>query len=200
MSILRTIGIFIAIAFGAALILLGYRGIGAWREGKMLQWKADSSAAADTTAARMARAAKLDTVYLTNRAGYIVYRDRVLKSPTATAKDTATFKTCDLVVSSCDSTRAANAATISGLKAELKTARSKPTLQPRRWTLYGEALYGVTGAGPDSVLGAAPVFRGGSEFRLFGPITAKAEGELAMPPAGKSKPMGRALVGIRYVF
>lgn len=197
---LRTVGIFFGIALAAALALFGYKQYGTWKAGQFVKWRADSTRVADSARVATIRAMVADTVYRTTKQGYIVYRDRLLQSPTATAKDSATFGRCDAIVSSCDERHRLDSLVIVAKDRQIAVANAKPSDMPKRWSIYGEALYGVTAAGPDSVLGAAPVFRGGSEFRLFGPITAKAEGELSMPPAGRSKPMGRAFVGIRYVF
>jgi hypothetical protein len=78
------------------------------------------------------------------------------------------------------------------LRNELAVARARPTEQPKRFNLYGEAMY--------DLLNTAPVFRAGAELRLLGPISAAAAGDLAIPPAGQSRVMTRALVGIRYRF
>lgn len=202
MTTLKTIGVFIGLAFAAALAFMGYSAIGAWRDGKLAQWKVDSTAAAQVTAARHAEAAKLDTAYLKGDVVYVHGRDRILHDTVhpPSPEVRACYASADTLLTLCAARHAADSSEKAALREELRVARAKPTLQPRRWSLYGEALYGVTAAGPDSVLGAAPVFRLGSELRLFGGIHAKTEGELRVPPAGATKPIGTLFAGIRYVF
>lgn len=194
---MKTIGIFLGGVLLVALLFAGYQKFGDWQDAKLVKWKADSARVADESreAGRVAALASItaDTV----RLRYTVYRDRVLASGTATPRDSATFGSCDAVVSSCKALHAADEAEKASLRTELATARNRPTERPKRLQLYGAGLY--------DVLNAAPVGRAGSDLRIVGSVLVMGEGEFAIPSAvqcraGRCGVTTRLLVGVRYVF
>lgn len=191
-GMIKTVALFVGIVLVIALALFAYRKYGEWQNGKLIQWRADSARVADSTRVAVLRARKADTIYLQARGGYVVQRARVLNSPTATAKDTAIFAACDLVVRTCDERHAADTIVIASLRRELETARARPTERPPRLQAWGEGLY--------DVLHMTPVFRAGAELRLVGPIEAVGAADLSIPPVGQSRVTMRGLVGIRYRF
>ena len=128
--------------------------------------------------------AHADTVYDTTRVGYIQYRDRILKSGTATPRDSATFKKADAVVVACDTLKSAHV--------QLETVlKDKPTGW-RRVQSYGEALYDFNQR--------VPVIRAGATVAVVGPVSLSVAGEYAAPPAGTSTPSFRAIAGVRVAF
>lgn len=192
MKALKQLGVFVGLALLVALALFGYRQYGAWQNAQVVKWRADSSRVADSTRVAVQRAMKLDTIYLQARGGYVAQRARVLSSPTATARDTATIAACDVVVKTCDERHAADTLVAHNLRAELAVARNRPTERPPRLQAWGEGLY--------DIVHMAPVFRAGAELRLIGPIKAVGAADISIPPAGQSRVTVRGLVGIRYVF
>lgn len=188
---------FIGLVAAGVLAVFGYQSYGQWRSARLEKWRTDSARVADDTRAATIAAAKKDTIYLRASSAYTAHRDRVLSSGTATATDSATFKTCDQVVLTCDERHAADSVEKAKLRTELATARAKPTEKAPRLQLYADGLY--------DFLHAVPVFRAGAEFRVLGEIRATAVGDLTIPSAlecqtGRCAPTTRALVGFRYVF
>lgn len=128
--------------------------------------------------------AHADTVYDTARVGYIEYRDRILRSGTATPRDSATFKKANAVVVACDSLKSSSRA--------LETVLRDPPTGVRRVQAFGEAMYDVAHQ--------VPVIRAGATAKVIGPISLSVAGEYAAPPAGQSNPAFRALAGVRINF
>lgn len=194
---MRNVVVFLVGIAVVALGLFGSRKYADWQNAKLVKWRTDSTRVADDTRAATLAAMKADTIYLRAKGDYVVYRDRILGSGTATPRDSATFQACNLVQQTCDERHAADSVEKASLRAELVVARARPTERPPRVTLYGEGLY--------DLLNAAPVFRAGAELRLLGEIRATAVGDVAVPSAvecraGRCGVTTRALVGVRYVF
>lgn len=194
---MRRAGIFVGGVLVVALALFGYKKYGNWQNGRLVKWRADSARVADDTRVATLAAAKADTVYLQARGGYVAQRARVLGSGTATPREKATIAACDEVQRTCDERHAADSIEKASLRTELAVARAKPTMTPRRFMIGAEGLY--------DLLNAAPVLRANTELRIVGPISLKAEGELAIPSAGQCQTgkcgvTMRGLVGVRYVF
>lgn len=194
---MRTAGIFVGGVLVVALALFGYKKYGDWQNGRLVKWRADSARVADETRAATLAAAKADTIYLQARGGYVAQRARVLGSGTATPREKATIAACDEVQRTCDERHAADSVVIAAKDRELKNARAKPTVTLSRFTISAEGLY--------DLLNAVPIFRANTELRIAGPISFKAEGELAIPSAGQCQTGKcgvtlRGLVGVRYVF
>lgn len=128
--------------------------------------------------------AHADTVYDTTRIGYVQYRDRILRSGTATPRDSATFKKADAVVMACDTLKSSSRA--------LETVLKDPPTGVRRIQAFGEALYDVAHQ--------VPVIRAGATAKVVGPVSLSLAGEYAAPPAGQATPALRALAGLRIDF
>lgn len=171
-----------------ALYLLGavvsgfllWKGYGIYQQSKSNEMKSWERSV-DSAAVVKARA---DTVYDTTRVGYIQYRDRILRSGTATPRDSATFKKADALVVACDTLKIRGNALVSVLK-------DKPS-GVRRIQVYGEAMYDFANT--------VPVVRAGATAKLFGPINLSVAGEYAAPEAGSSDPRFRAMAGVRVNF
>lgn len=149
-------------------------------------WQRSVDSAARVTIAREARLARVDTVYDTAKVSYVQYRDRILRSGTATARDSATFEKVDVVVAACDTVRVAAGEVIEAKTGQLQIERAKPG--PRRVQGFGEALY--------SIVVAAPVVRLGATVRAVGPVYLSVAGELETGPEAQY----RVLAGVRINF
>lgn len=150
---------------------------------------AGADKAAAGTAAAVVVAARADTVYDTTRIGYTVWRDRVLKSGTATPNEKVTFGKCDAVVLTCEARHVADQAVGDSLRKELGVWKDYrgPRVQG-----FGEGMYDLAHQ--------VPVLRVGATARLLGPVHLSVAGEYAAPPAGESRPAFRALAGLRVNF
>lgn len=164
-------------AVAALLLWYGYGKYGSYQDAKERAWQVK----VDSLSVLKAHA---DTVYDTARVGYITYRDRILRSGTATPRDSVTFKKADAVVFSCDTLKIRGNQLVSVMQ-------DKPS-GVRRVQAYGEALYDVAHS--------VPVLRAGATAKVFGPVSLSVAGEYAAPRAGNSDPAFRALTGLRINF
>lgn len=149
-------------------------------------WQHSVDSAARVTVEKMKLKVRADTVYDTARVSYVTYRDRILQSGTATARDSMTFKLADKVVASCDTVRITSNAVIESVQGEKKLQEQRPG--PRRVQFFGEALY--------NMVAAAPVVRLGMTVKLLGPVDLSLAGEAER----RAEVPYRALVGVRIRF
>lgn len=163
----------------AAAMLLWF-GYGKYREYSVLRDAEKNRQIAVQTAV----VAHADTVYDTTRVGYIQYRDRILKSGTATKRDSATFKKADAVVTACD--------TLKGASRQLETVLRDAPTGVRRLQTYGEVLYDFSAR--------APVARLGATAKIVGPVSLSGAVDISIPPAGESHVTTRLLLGARINF
>ena len=191
-ALLKSAGWFVLLAFIVAIALFSYKRYGAWQEAKLVQWKADSTNAAEATRLAAENAELKLRARDTAIVRYTVYRDRVVGSGTATPGERAAFGKCDEVVRTCAELQAADSVEKESLRKELAIARARPTERAKRLELFGEGMY--------DLLSAAPVLRAGVELRILGPISAAAVGDLTLPSARDPRVVPRALLGIRYKF
>lgn len=187
----------LGIILAAVLALFGYQKAGEWRAARLAKWRTDSARVADASRDAERRSAEANIKYDTTRLRYVEYRDRIVRSGTATPRDSATFARCDAVELTCAGRHAADSLEKVSLRDELRVARAKPSEKAPRLQAYAEGLY--------DFLHAVPVFRAGAELRIIGEIRATAAGDLSVPSAadcqaGRCAPTTRALIGIRYVF
>lgn len=191
-ALLKSAGLFILVALVVAIALFGYQQYGAWQDAKLVQWKADSTNAAEATRLAAENAELKRQARDTARLRYTVYRDRIVGSGTATPRDSATFAKCDEVVRTCGELQAADSVEKKKLRDELAIARARPTERAKRLELFGEGMY--------DLLSSAPVLRAGVQVRLIGRISATAVGDVTLPSVTRQRTVTRALVGIRYRF
>jgi hypothetical protein len=133
--------------------------------------------------------ARVDTLYDTARVSYVEYRDRVLKSGTATARDSVTFKKADAVVVACDTVRLV-ARQLDTLRVKEISILKAPAAAPR-FQGYAEALADLARN--------APVARLGLETRVVGRFYIVVAGEYDGPSGGQVQQL-RGLVGGRINF
>lgn len=133
--------------------------------------------------------ARVDTLYDTARVSYVEYRDRVLKSGTATARDSVTFKKADAVVVACDTVRLV-ARQLDTLRVKEISILKQPQAAPR-FQGYVEALADLARS--------SPVARLGLETRVVGRFYIVVAGEWDGPVAGQGQQL-RGLVGGRVNF
>lgn len=183
---------------GAALAAFGlwwgYGRYERWQDHRRSAWQYSVDSAATDKVSKLKAAARADTIYKQGETVYIRGRDRILTSPGGNTPEVrACFALADTLKSQCDRRHEADTAALHSTERELELWKSKPPPpSARRLQAYGEGLY--------DVLHQAPVIRAGATFRLFGPVSLSAAGDLAIPPAGESRITTRALLGARINF
>lgn len=187
----------VGLIMGAVLLVfLGVYGYGRyveWRAGNLTDWKAKYAARGDSIAT-LKKVGVRDSIVWRDKL-VPVYRDarQVATADPATPPSTrAVIRACDLIVSACDSIQGNLRGQIRNLEAQKDLLEHKPA--PPRIVAAGDVLY--------DFVGMRPVFRLGTNVKLFGPLHARVEGEYAIPSAIREGKGGglRLLVGARINF
>lgn len=183
-------------AAAVAILLASLKACDAHDAGKQAEWRADALKAANARVAALRRADSANAQYARVDTSYVRARNTLLNPapgrPPATPEVRACFAAADDLRSKCELRHAADTAALHATERELQVWKDKPDPPNPRLTLYGEGLY--------DLIGGAPVFRAGAQFRIAGGISLAATADLAIPPAGNSHVTTRGLVGIRYNF
>lgn len=183
-------------AAAVAILLASLKACDNHDAGKAAEWRASALKAANQRVAALRRADSANLQYARVDTTYLRGRDILLNPPpgrpAATPEVRACFALSDALRTECDKRHAADTAALHATERELNIWKAKPDPPNPRLTLYGEGLY--------DLIGGAPVFRAGAQFRLGAGISLAAAADLAIPPAGTSKVTTRGLVGIRYNF
>jgi hypothetical protein len=176
------------LTIGAAIAIgLGIWGYSAYtHRGDKTPFQQRAEAAHDTTARAEALVAHTDTLYLPAREDYLRAKKKNAAVPAAHEVAVA----CDSALAAQDRRVAARDTLVGALKRELDVWQNKPG--PPRIQAFAEGMYDLAHS--------VPIARVGVTARVVGPISLSAAGEYAAPPAGRSDPAFRAIVGVRYTF
>lgn len=177
----------------AFLLVWGYIAYGQVQDAKAREWQAKVHAAEVARDSALVAAARTDTLYRQGETVYLRGRDRILTSPGGNTPEVrACFALSDTLNTLCTRRHVADTAALHATERELSLWKNKPS-EVKRVQMFGEALYDISHS--------VPVIRAGATAKIpWVPIHLSVAGEYAAPPAGESKPVFRALAGLRVNF